>query len=114
MHVSVLGNPDESVVVTVRGNLDLDSAPVLSTTLGQILDRPAPHIVVDLSGVEFCDSTGLSSFVVAHTTADRTGGWVRLAAPSAWLHSLMESAGLSPALVVYPTVADALGGHDGR
>ena len=114
MHVSVIGNPDDSVVITVRGNLDLDSAPVLTTTLSQVLVRPGPRIVIDLSGVEFCDSIGLSSFVVAHNTADRTGGWVRLASPSAWLNSLIETVGLPPALVVYPTVADALGGHDAR
>ena len=64
MHVSVLEHPDDSVVVSVRGNLDIDSATVLTTTLDQVLKRPVPRVVVDLSGVEFCDSTGLSAFVV--------------------------------------------------
>jgi anti-sigma B factor antagonist len=114
VHVSVIGNPDDSVVVTVRGNLDLDSAPVLDTTLGQVTDRPAPRVVVDLSGVEFCDSTGLSSFVVGHTRARSTGGWVRLASPSTWLRELLETVGLTPALDVYPTVADALADHQPR
>ncbi|AGL17332.1 STAS domain-containing protein [Actinoplanes sp. N902-109] len=108
MHVSVIGNPDDTVVVTVRGNLDLDSAPVLRTTLGQVLDRPVPRIVVDLSGVEFCDSTGLSSFVVAHNRARAAGGWVRLASPSGWLRELLDTVGLSPALAIYPSVVDAL------
>lgn len=108
MHVSVISNPDESVIISVRGNLDLDSAPVLDTTLTQELVRPVPRIIVDLAGVEFCDSTGLSSFVVAHKRAGRVGGWVRLAAPSAWLQSLLETVGLATALPVYPTVADAL------
>ena len=39
MHVSVVDNTDASVVVTVRGNLDIDSAPVLTTTLDQVLER---------------------------------------------------------------------------
>ncbi len=114
MHVSVIGNPDDSVVVTVRGNLDLDSAPVLDTTLGQVLDRPMPRVVVDLSGVEFCDSTGLSSFVVAHNQAGAAGGWVRLACPSEWLHGLLTTLGLTSALALYPTVADALADGTGR
>jgi anti-sigma B factor antagonist len=108
VHVSVIGNLDDSVVVTVRGNLDMDATPVLGTTLAQVLDRPSPRIVVDLSGVEFCDSTGLSAFVTGHRRAAAAGGWVRLAAPSAWLHGLMETVGLTPALGVYPSVADAL------
>ncbi|WP_433359612.1 STAS domain-containing protein [Actinoplanes sp. CA-142083] len=108
MHVSVVGNPDSSVVVAVRGNLDLDSAAVLTTTLDQVLDRPSPRVVVDLSEVEFCDSTGLSAFVVGHNRATATGGWLRLAAPTAFLADLLETVGLAPRIGVYPTVADAL------
>ncbi len=112
MHVSVIGNPDDSVVVTVRGSLDVDSATVLSTTLDQVLDRPGPRIVVDLSGVEFCDSTGLGAFVTGHNRAHRAGGWVRLAAPGEWMTRLLDTVGLSARIGVYPTVADALAGRD--
>ena len=112
MHVSVLGNPDEPVVVTVRGHLDLDSAPVLTTTLDQVLDGPAPHIVVDLSGVEFCDSIGLSAFIVGHRRAGDAGGWLRLASPGEWMGGLLETVGLTGRLGVYPTVVDALAGRD--
>src|SRR4051794_586385 len=109
--MSVIGNPDDPVVVTVRGNLDLDSAPVLDTTLDQVLQRPVPRIVVDLSGVEFCDSTGLSAFVVGHNRALSAGGWLRLAAPSDWMNHLLDTVGLTGRLGVYPGVADALAGH---
>ena len=108
MQVSVVGNPDATVVVAVRGNLDLDSAAVLTATLDQVLDQPSARVVVDLSGVEFCDSTGLSAFVVGHNRAAATGGWLRLAAPSPFLADLLETVGLAPRVGVYPTVADAL------
>ena len=108
MHVSVLGNPDDSVVVTVRGHLDADTATVLTTTLDQVLERPEPRIVVDLSGVEFCDSAGLSAFVLGHDRAATTGGWVRLAAPSAWLAGLLDTGGLAGRIPIFPTVAEAL------
>ncbi len=108
MHVSVLGNPDDSVVVTVRGSLDIDSATVLGTTLEQVLERPHPRIVVDLSGVEFCDSTGLDPFVAGHDRAHRAGGWLRLAAPSECMRRLIETAGLPGRIGVYPGVAEAL------
>jgi anti-sigma B factor antagonist len=113
VHVSVVGNPDESVVVTVRGSLDVDSATVLSTALDQVLERPHPRIVVDLSGVEFCDSTGLSAFVVGHNRAHGAGGWVRLAAPSDWMRRLIETVGLSGRIPVYPSVAEALATREG-
>ena len=113
MHVSVLGNPDESVVMTVRGHLDVDSAAVLTTTLDQVLDRPQPRIVVDLSGVEFCDSTGLGAFVVGQNRAGTAGGWIRLAAPSEWMSQLLDTVGLSGRIGVYPSVADALSDRTG-
>jgi anti-sigma B factor antagonist len=108
VHVSVLDNPDDSVVVTVRGNLDVDSATVLGTALDQVLDRPRPRIVVDLSGVEFCDSTGLGAFVAGHNRAHNAGGWVRLAAPSDWMRQLLDTVGLTGRVAVYPGVAEAL------
>jgi anti-sigma B factor antagonist len=111
VHVSVVGYPDDSVVVTVRGHLDVDSATVLTTALDQVLERPQPRIVVDLSGVEFCDSTGLSAFVVGHKRAGASGGWVRLAAPSAWLAQLLDTVGLTGRLDIFPTVADAMAGR---
>ncbi|MFG1606669.1 STAS domain-containing protein [Actinoplanes sp. NPDC049265] len=111
MHVSVVGNPDDSVVVSVRGHLDLDSAPVLATTLDQVLDRSHPRVVVDLSGVEFCDSIGLSAFVVGQRRAEGSGGWLRLASPGGWMTRLLDTVGLTERLGVYASVADALAGR---
>ncbi len=113
MHVSVVDNTDFSVVVTVRGDLDLDSGTTLATTLDQVLQRPAPRIVVDLSGIEFCDSTGLSALVAGHNRAAAVGGWLRLAAPGDFLGRLLDTAGLTPRLAVYASVGDALAGRDG-
>jgi len=108
MQVSVVGQPGEAVVVMVRGNLDLDSASVLTTTLDQVLTVPVPRVVVDLSGIAFCDSTGLSAFVVGHNRAAALGGWLRLAGPNAFLGQLLETVGLTPRLLIYGDVADAL------
>jgi anti-anti-sigma factor len=110
VHVSVVGDPEGRIVITVRGNLDVDSATVLTTTLDQVLDQPVPRVVVDLSGVEFCDSTGLSAFVVGHNRAAANGGWVRLAAPGEFLSQLLDTVGLTERLGVYATVPDALTG----
>lgn len=108
MQVSVIDNPDDIVVVTVRGNLDDGSATVLGTTLDQVLGRPAPRVVVDVSGIGSCDSTGLRSFLTGHERAHAAGGWLRLAAPGDALRGLLDAAGLTRRLDVYPSVPDAL------
>jgi anti-sigma B factor antagonist len=113
VQVSVIGNPDDTAVVTVRGDLDDGSDTVLGTTLDQVLDRPAPRVVVDVSGIDFCDSTGLRSFLTGHERARAAGGWLRLAGPGAPLRTLLDAAGLTTRLDVYPSVADALAATPG-
>jgi anti-sigma B factor antagonist len=108
VQVSVIGNPDDTVVVTLRGNLDIDTAAVLTATLEQILGGPQPRVVVDLSGVVFCDSTGLSAFVLGDRRARDSGGWLRLAAPDDFMATLLSTLGLTERLGVHPTVAEAL------
>jgi anti-sigma B factor antagonist len=114
VHVSVVGRSDDAVVVVVRGNLDVDSATVLTTALEQVLDVPLPRVVIDLSGIEFCDSTGLGALVVGHNRAVALGGWVRLAGPNDFLGRLLDTVGLTPRLPVYGDVTDALAGRDAR
>ena len=106
-HVSV-DDTSDAVVIAVCGNLDMDSAPYLAARLDEALARPAPRVVVDLSGVEFCDSIGLSAFVTGWSRARAAGGWLRLAAPGEFLERLLDTVGLAGRLGVYPTVADAI------
>ena len=52
-------------VVDVSGELDADSGPTLSETIGAIQHDGAMHVVVDLREVTFIDSKGLSALLVA-------------------------------------------------
>jgi anti-sigma B factor antagonist len=66
------GSGDERVI-RVRGELDIHSAPDLERVL--LRSRPAgQRVVVDLSGLEFMDSTGLRVFLRARAAADE-GRW---------------------------------------
>jgi len=47
-------------VLDVRGEIHLSTAPRFAQCLQEMLDRGNTRIVLDLSGVEFIDSTGLS------------------------------------------------------
>src|SRR5689334_3725283 len=47
------------VTVVVHGELDLGSAPALHREVHQLLGLPVEAIVLDLSGLEFVDSSGM-------------------------------------------------------
>jgi anti-sigma B factor antagonist len=58
---------DEGIqVITVRGELDLNTAPELEEPLEETLaDAGAAAVVIDLSSCEFIDSTGIALIVQA-------------------------------------------------
>jgi anti-anti-sigma factor len=51
------------VTMTVRGEIDLGTAGVLSARLAEAAGRSPSRLVVDMAGVGFMDSAGLHCFV---------------------------------------------------
>jgi anti-sigma B factor antagonist len=79
--------------VTVAGELDLSTAPDLQDALADLTGEPRT-VVVDLSGLEFCDSTGLAALLGAHKTLSDNGGTLELLAPNPMLVNLVRITGL--------------------
>lgn len=104
-----------AAVLSVHGEIDLRTAPVLREVLLPILECQTGPVVVDLSEVSFIDSTGVHVLVDALqrlrlenrrlAIACREGGHV---------HRLLALIGLLDALAVYRSRASALIGGDDR
>lgn len=70
---------DRSSVLTVAGEIDLSTAEQLRQRLVSLASDGRHHrLVVDLSGVSFCDATGLSAFLAGLEESHKHGGWLRL------------------------------------
>jgi anti-anti-sigma factor len=65
------------------------------------------HLIVDLSGVPAIDSAGIRAFVRGHTSAQRVGGTLRLAAAPAAVSRVLELANLAGVFEIYPSVEAA-------
>lgn len=89
------------------GQLDMQTAPRLSSALDRVLAAGEHRVVVDLSGLTFCDSIGLSALIVAHRSCVEAGGYLRLASPSPFLLNLLTVVGVRDAVGVYETVEAA-------
>jgi anti-sigma B factor antagonist len=60
----------DHTIVTLAGEIDLYTAPRLQTELVAAMRSAGPAlVVVDMSGVEFCDSTGMNVLLAAHRQA---------------------------------------------
>lgn len=58
---------------TVRGELDMDTAPQLERQLEDALAEPGASILLDLSDCEFIDSTGIALIVRAWQRLEEDG-----------------------------------------
>lgn len=96
----------DRVRATVRGEIDLDVAGGLDETLGRALQASGTGLDVDLSGVPFCDSSGLNLLLGLRSTAHRTDRTLAITAASTQVERLLaitETTGLfTPAATERP------------
>ena len=93
----------DRAVVTVRGEIDLYTAPQLEDVLrGASSASDAPLVIVDLSGVRFMDSTGLGALVRARQRILDLGGRLTVASPSPQVRRLLDITGLAEVLSAGP------------
>lgn len=101
-------------ILEVHGELELATAP----TLGQRIRRPlfwegAEHVIVDLSGVVFLDSSGASALLLSVSHARALGRTLVFTCPDGDVLRRLRIYGLDSVLTVFPTrelALDAVGG----
>jgi anti-sigma B factor antagonist len=63
--------------LTVDGDLDLASAPVVVDRTSPVLDARGGELTLDLTGVGFCDSTGITALIKLRQLCDQSGWRLR-------------------------------------
>lgn len=106
LHVRTRPEGDYTVVA-ISGELDIANTYALREWLLDVLHRNGSRLVLDLSGVSFCDARGLAALVATRRRADLLGGALRLAGPRPQLLKILRLTGLHRHLATYPTVAAA-------
>jgi len=85
-------------VVTPDGRLNMVAAPELREQLRTLVQDGASRVVVDLSGVESIDSSGLGALISGLKAARNAGGDLRIAAPNAQVMAVLELTNLNRVL----------------
>jgi anti-anti-sigma factor len=84
-------------IVTVRGDLDAQSAARLWQYLSYLMLQGRHHIVLDLAGMVLIDSAGVDVLHKASTRAHRDGGDLVLQSARPTVAEVLELAGLTQA-----------------
>ena len=108
MQATVTDHRSDVAVLHLKGELDADTSAKLRETLTELLERPVPRIVVDLTELKFCDSVGLSTFVTSKQVITDRGGWLSFAGANPFLLRLLETVGLSRYFAIFPEIDDAI------
>jgi len=99
---------ERGIVLRLGGELDLYNAEELRGVLGDAIASSPERIVIDMTDVEFIDSTALGVLIEARSKLGRDG--LALAAPQLDTRRTLQVSGLDRHLPVHDTVADALAG----
>jgi serine/threonine-protein kinase RsbW len=91
----VARNANGEPSVSLRGDVDFHNARVVREAVHLAARQHGDAIVVDLAGVAFIDSSGLSTLVVAARDLREQGRWLRLERASRHLVQLLQTAGFS-------------------
>ena len=84
-----IGEPPSSVV-QLRGELDMEGAALLEEELAGLIDGPASSVLVDLSQLQFVDSSGLHCLVQATLHSRANGDKLRFMRGSGQVDQVMR------------------------
>jgi anti-anti-sigma factor len=97
MSLSLLTKPpaDGVAVVVASGEVDLASAEALEReTTAALVQAETAEVVVDLSGVTFLDSSGISALVKQRRLADEHGKLMRISGARGTVRDVLRLTGV--------------------
>jgi anti-sigma B factor antagonist len=94
-------------LLSVEGELDIATAPRMIAALNESFARLDLPLVVDLSSVDFMDSTGLALLMNAYRRVKRRGQGFAIVCPRGPISRVFEIADMVDSLHVYADRASA-------
>ncbi|MBO8168249.1 MAG: anti-sigma factor antagonist [Thermoanaerobacteraceae bacterium] len=98
-----------TVLVSVWGELDMKVADSFRQRLDTLLDRyPESNLLLDLSGVNFIDSSGLGVILGRYKKLAKENRSIAISGVQPQVRKILELSGIMKIIEVYPSEEDAL------
>jgi anti-sigma B factor antagonist len=104
---SVSGSLGRWQVVSMQGDLDMATVPGVRQLFNDLARAGCCRILLDLEGIGLVDSSGIGVLIGAQRRLQQLGGELRLVATKRGIAGLFRVTGLSAAIAIYRTMADA-------
>ncbi len=102
----------EVTVLTLHGACTMSDAAALGDKIMDLARTPANLVVLELSKLEFIESTNLGKIVAAYLHLRKRQGDLRIVAPSPKIRELLDLTRLSSLFGVFESIPDAVGHRD--
>ena len=97
-----------ATVIGVSGELDLASIPALQEELDRVAASDSEMLIIDLRGLDFMDSTGLSVLVRAHQRAEEQGRQLAMVKGPQQVQRLLSLTGVADRLTLVDSPEELL------
>jgi len=101
---------DKVELIEIVGDLDRGSVKEAREKLIAFIEKGHINLIVDLSGLNFCDSTGILVLVHSYIKVVRYKGYFKLCKIPTDIFKLLEMIGLTKIMPIYNSIEEAL--HD--
>ncbi len=106
-------NIDESVysgkkMITLSGEIDMYSSPVLREKLLDLIKRRVPILIVDFKGVSYIDSSGIATFVEGLKCMKSYGGRLQFFGIPRGIMEIFSFSKLDRVFEIYGNIDDAI------
>jgi anti-sigma B factor antagonist len=96
-------------ILRPRGEIDFASGPQLKDAITESLMTGGVRLVIDLSDVDFIESTGLGALIGGRRRAHTLRGSLVLVCTEQQVLKIFRITGLDKVFTIYSTVEDAVG-----
>jgi len=101
---------DPCLVLFLAGELDIDAGPLLERRMWRTWDTiRCPGLIVDLTGIVFCDSCGAAALIRLLKRVRRAGGRLIITGMPRQVQRRLRLLGVLNLFTIRGTVAEALG-----
>jgi anti-sigma B factor antagonist len=100
---------DRVTILTLNGDLVIGEAEsTFKKTVTRLLEEGKVHLLVDLKGVGFLDSSGLGALVRALTNSQKEGGQTKLVHAGPQIRKLLEMTKLDSVFELHDDLSTAI------
>ncbi len=108
--ISIDERIEDYSIISVHGEIDLHTAPKFETVMERLAGNGFRAVMVDMSGVSFMDSTGLSTLMRARDHLEERDISFRLVSPSHAVDRIFSVTGFQDYFEIFASREDAISG----